>query len=100
MAGTARGLIEVQDFCLRYETMEGAVEAVSDTSLTVRPGEFVSIVGPSGCGKSTLLNALAGFLKLRNPQTATADLRVVETDKRVPELNVGTSCRLDGRLAL
>ena len=62
MAGTARGLIEVQDFCLRYETMEGAVEAVSDTSLTVRPGEFVSIVGPSGCGKSTLLNALAGFL--------------------------------------
>ena len=63
MAGTARGLIEVQDFCLRYETMEGAVEAVSDTSLTVRPGEFVSIVGPSGCGKSTLLNALAGFLK-------------------------------------
>ena len=62
MAGTARGLIEVQDFCLRYETMEGAVEAVSDTSLTVRPGEFVSLVGPSGCGKSTLLNALAGFL--------------------------------------
>ena len=62
MAGTARGLIEVQDFCLRYETMEGAVEAVSDTSLTVRPGEFVSIVGPSGCGTSTLLTALAGFL--------------------------------------
>ncbi|WP_232629489.1 ABC transporter ATP-binding protein [Methylobacterium sp. Leaf118] len=62
MAGTARGLIEVQDFCLRYETMEGTVEAVANASLTVRPGEFVSIVGPSGCGKSTLLNALAGFL--------------------------------------
>ncbi|BAU89900.1 ABC transporter [Methylorubrum populi] len=62
MAGTARGLIEVQDFCLRYETMEGTVEAVSNASLNVQPGEFVSIVGPSGCGKSTLLNALAGFL--------------------------------------
>jgi len=30
-------------------------------SLTVDPGEFVSIVGPSGCGKSTLLNILAGI---------------------------------------
>lgn len=62
MAETRRGLIEVRDFCLRYETMEGAVEAVMDASLTVQPGEFVSIIGPSGCGKSTLLNALAGFL--------------------------------------
>ena len=62
MAATARGLIEVRDFCLRYETMEGAVEAVSDATITVEPGEFVSIIGPSGCGKSTLLNALAGFL--------------------------------------
>ena len=63
MAEPGRGLIEVRDFCLRYETMEGTVEAVSNASLTVQPGEFVSIIGPSGCGKSTLLNALAGFLK-------------------------------------
>ena len=63
MPEPSRGLIEVRDFCLRYETMEGAVEAVSNASLTVQPGEFVSIIGPSGCGKSTLLNALAGFLK-------------------------------------
>lgn len=62
MADQSRGLIEVRDFCLRYETIEGAVEAVSNVSLTVQPGEFVSIIGPSGCGKSTLLNALAGFL--------------------------------------
>jgi sulfonate transport system ATP-binding protein len=29
--------------------------------LSIRPGEFVSIVGPSGCGKSTLLRLLAGL---------------------------------------
>lgn len=62
MVEPSRGRIEVRDFCLRYETLEGSVEAVSDAALTVEPGEFVSIIGPSGCGKSTLLNALAGFL--------------------------------------
>jgi len=58
-----KGRIEVQNFGLSYPTIDGAVEAVSDASITVNPGEFVSIVGPSGCGKSTLLNAVAGFLK-------------------------------------
>jgi NitT/TauT family transport system ATP-binding protein len=36
--------------------------AVRDTTLRVRPGEFVSVVGPTGCGKSTLLNVAAGLL--------------------------------------
>jgi len=58
-----RGLIEISDFNLNYETMDGTVEAVTDVDVRVEPGEFVSIIGPSGCGKSTLLNAVAGFLK-------------------------------------
>ncbi|QTN28250.1 ABC transporter ATP-binding protein [Rhodoferax sp. AJA081-3] len=36
--------------------------AVSDTTLSIRAGEFVSVVGPTGCGKSTLLNIAAGLL--------------------------------------
>jgi NitT/TauT family transport system ATP-binding protein len=36
--------------------------AVADTTLSIAPGEFVSVVGPTGCGKSTLLNVGAGLL--------------------------------------
>ncbi|MEO8740077.1 MAG: ABC transporter ATP-binding protein [Casimicrobiaceae bacterium] len=37
--------------------------AVRDTTLSIAPGEFVSVVGPTGCGKSTLLNVAAGLLQ-------------------------------------
>lgn len=39
----------------------GDVTAVSDFDLTVRDGEFVSLLGPSGCGKTTSLRMIAGF---------------------------------------
>ncbi|MBP1848742.1 ABC transporter ATP-binding protein [Rhizobium halophytocola] len=35
--------------------------ALSDMSLTVNAGEFVSLLGPSGCGKSTALRIIAGL---------------------------------------
>lgn len=42
---------------------QGLYTAVKDASLTIAPGEFVSVVGPTGCGKSTLLNVAAGLLQ-------------------------------------
>jgi len=39
------------------------VLAISDISLDVEPGTFVSLIGKSGCGKSTLFNILAGLLR-------------------------------------
>ena len=39
----------------------GSNRVLHEVSLSVRAGEFVSLVGPSGCGKSTLLRIIAGL---------------------------------------
>ncbi|MGW3861972.1 thiol reductant ABC exporter subunit CydD [Streptomyces sp. NPDC005047] len=56
----AQGALAFEDVTVRYPGR--SVDAVTDVSLTVEPGETVALVGPSGAGKSTLLNALLGFV--------------------------------------
>ena len=46
--------------------------ALSDISLTIEDGAFVSILGPSGCGKSTLLYIVGGFV---NPTEGVAKVK-------------------------
>jgi iron(III) transport system ATP-binding protein len=41
--------------------MFGQFTALSDISVGIRQGEFVSVLGPSGCGKTTLLRVIAGL---------------------------------------
>ncbi len=43
------------------KTYHGRITAVADLSLTVKEGEFVTLLGPSGCGKTTTLRMIAGF---------------------------------------
>ncbi|MCB0062578.1 MAG: ABC transporter ATP-binding protein [Caldilineaceae bacterium] len=45
--------------------------ALQDISLTIEPGEFVSLIGPSGCGKSTLLRLVGDLL---SPTTGTVQV--------------------------
>ena len=39
----------------------GSFHALDDISITIKQGEFFSLLGPSGCGKTTLLRIIAGF---------------------------------------
>jgi len=58
-APAADAAIEISGVSLRFDTADGPVEALSNVSLKVARGEFVSFIGPSGCGKTTLLRAVA-----------------------------------------
>jgi NitT/TauT family transport system ATP-binding protein len=55
----AETAIEISGVSLRFDTNDGPVQALSNVSLRVGRGDFVSFIGPSGCGKTTLLRAVA-----------------------------------------
>jgi ABC-type nitrate/sulfonate/bicarbonate transport system ATPase subunit len=80
----------------------GAVAALDDVSLRVRPRETLAVVGPSGCGKSTLLELVCG---LQAPDAGTVDAPpaalMPQRDGLLPWLsaldNAGLALRVAGR---
>ena len=50
-------MVELRNVAKRF----GGYTAVQDINLTIRAGEFITLLGPSGCGKTTLLRMISGF---------------------------------------
>ena len=63
-----RLVVDAQHISLTFETADGRVDALSDVSLQIAEGEFVSFIGPSGCGKTTMLRVVAD---LQQPTSGT-----------------------------
>lgn len=51
-------MVELRSVTKRF----GGFTAVSEVDLTIREGEFLTLLGPSGCGKTTTLRMIAGFV--------------------------------------
>ena len=51
-------MIKLQQVCRHFQVGDQTVHALDHVDLTIKSGEFISIMGPSGSGKSTLLNIL------------------------------------------
>ena len=58
---TAETLLDLDHICKGYGSGPKQLMAVKDICLSLKAGEFVSLLGPSGCGKSTLLRIVTGL---------------------------------------
>ena len=80
-------MINLQNIEKVYRTSTIETLALNNINLTIKKGEFVSIMGPSGCGKSTLLNVM-GLLDEPSKGTVQLDGQPVTTytDKELARL--------------
>jgi NitT/TauT family transport system ATP-binding protein len=78
--------VDVRNVSLTFETSDGKVDALSNVSLQIADGEFVSFIGPSGCGKTTMLRVIAD---LQQPTTGTLLVNGVSAEQARLERRYG-----------
>ena len=83
-------VIKLQDLTKVFSTEEVETHALSNVSVEIPRGEYVSIAGPSGCGKSTLLSILG---LLDSPTQGTYELN----GRHVAELRASERARVRNR---
>jgi lipooligosaccharide transport system ATP-binding protein len=83
MATTLSFPLQVMNLTKRYRSRHGGdVEAVSDISFNVSPGECFGLLGPNGAGKSTTIQCISGFYPPTGGQVLVDGLDVNRYPKR------------------
>lgn len=57
----SQGSLQIRNLNKQFRVNGDATPVLEDINLTVKPGEFITIIGPSGCGKTTLLRLIIGI---------------------------------------
>jgi iron(III) transport system ATP-binding protein len=76
--------ISIAGLSKRYGAAKSVLAAVSELSIEIADGEFVTLLGPSGCGKSTTLRLIAGYLKPDGGSIRVGDRVLSSPDGVVP----------------
>lgn len=63
MAEPTLPIIDIRNVSKSFQLQGQKIDALKDANLSIRQGEFITLIGASGCGKSTLLRIIAGFEK-------------------------------------
>lgn len=74
--------VQLRDVTQIYRGDESVITALDKVSLTVEPGEMLSVVGPSGSGKSTILSLLAGIVRPSSGGLRIGDVEITELSER------------------
>ncbi|TDE14019.1 ABC transporter ATP-binding protein [Jiangella asiatica] len=82
-AAATETTIDIRNLSCTFSSKRKRTTALSDVSLRVRAGEFVSIVGPSGCGKSTLLKIVAGLMPPSDGEVHLLGTAVTEPQREI-----------------
>ncbi|MBB6454713.1 spermidine/putrescine transport system ATP-binding protein [Salirhabdus euzebyi] len=80
---TSENMVELKNITKKF----GKDTAVNNLNLTVKAGEFLTLLGPSGCGKTTTLRMIAGFEKPTEGEVWINDQQVANVEPYKREVN-------------
>jgi len=90
LSSDASSVVEVRGVRKEFGDAADRLIALDGIDVTIRAGEFISLIGPSGCGKSTLLRIIGDL-------TTPTDGTITVNGRTAREARLGRGCHLVGR---